>query len=310
MMCLVTGAGGFIGSHLVNVLKSYSDYEVVVLLRDYVPKRWVNEALQGCVLVHGDIRSLPLLKRVITDYGVEWVFHLASQAIVKQAALNPLETFDSNIIGTVNVLEACRQLDVKKVLIQSTDKVYGNVLDATEETPLRATEPYSASKVAADVIAQSYMKTYGMGMVIPRSCNVYGLDYSSRIIPNTVRSCLRGEPPIIYEGEKGTARQYIYVDEEVETLIFLMERFDGVVNIPGDYKTQEEVVLEVLKHFPSLEPRYVAREAPKEIQRQSMLGHLGLLEWMVSERGIPKTGFEEGIRRTINRFQLYKEDWW
>lgn len=299
MRCLVTGGSGFIGSHLCNVLKQ--KHQVVVLLRDYLPTRWIDEALTGCVLVHGDIRNLGLLKRVITDYSVQWVFHLASQAVVKQAVVNPMETFDTNVMGTVNVLEACRQLNVEKAHVQSTDKVYGDTLNATEESPLKATEPYSASKVAVDVMAQAYMETYGMQVVIPRSCNVYGLDYTSRIVPNTVRACLRGENPVIYAGEKETARQYIYVDDEVESLIFLMEEYTGVVNIPGHFKTQEQVVLEVLKHFPSLEPRYVGREASREIKRQSMVTRKIL--------GIPMISFEDGIRLTIERFRLYPEDW-
>lgn len=299
MNILCTGAAGFIGSHLCNVLKE--ENEVVALLRDYVPTTWVDQALTGCVLVHGDVRSLPLLRRIITDYSVQWVFHLASQAIVKQAALNPLETFDTNVMGTVNVLEACRQLDVEKVHVQSTDKVYGETLDAREESPLKATEPYGASKVAVDVIAQAYMKTYGMRILVPRSANVFGLDYSPRIIPNTVRACLQGENPVVYEGEKESARQYIYVDDEVETLIFLMKEFSGVVNIPGHFKTQEQVVLEVLRHFSSLKPSYVAREAPREIQRQSMLGHI--------VRDEPKTSFEEGIMLTVELFKEYWDDW-
>jgi len=297
---LVTGASGFIGSHLCAALKK--DHVVVALVRDLLPLKWTTDALSGCILVRGDIRDLPLLKRVLSQYGVDWVFHLASQAIVRVATSNPFETFETNILGTVNVLEACRQLNVLKLLIQSTDKVYGNTLDATELSPLKAEDPYGASKIAMDVIAQSYMKTYGMSIVIPRSCNVFGLDYASRIIPNTVRSCLRGEPPVIYEGERDSARQYIYVDDEVETLIHLMKVLDGVVNIPGHFKTQEEVVQEVLKHFPDLWPQYVLRPFPQEILRQSMRTEkLGFFRVFVS--------FQEGIRLTIEQFKQYWEDW-
>jgi len=293
MRVFITGVSGFIGSHLAKKLND-EGHVVVGLVRDYLPLKWLDLALKGSFLVRGDVRDFNLLKRVLNDYQVDWCIHLAAKSIVGLATKDPVDTFSTNILGTVNVLEACRQLDVEKTHIQSTDKVYSDTLDATEESPLKATEPYSASKVSVDVIAQAYMKTYGMKVLIPRSCNVFGLDYSIRIIPNTVRSCLRGESPVIYEGEQ-SARQYIYIDDEVETLTFLMEQFSGVVNIPGHYRTQGEVVMEVLKHFPHLTPRWVKREAPKEIVRQSMKSRI--------VRDLPRTSFERGIALTVESFK-------
>lgn len=295
MTVLVTGATGFIGSHLVNQLKKTD--RVVALERDHLRDKWLLEALEGCVTVRGDIRDTRLLKRVLADYEVDKVYHLASQAIVRHAYYNPTETFDANVMGTVAVLDACRLLGVEKVLVMSTDKVYGDQTDAQVWSHFRISEPYGTSKICADLIAQTFAKVYGMKVVIPRSCNAYGYDpYNDRIIPNTIRACIRGKDPIIYK-EDPSARQYIYVEDLAGALILLMNSYEGIHNIASrDVETQEEVVLEVLKHFPERKPVYIERGRTPEIWRQSMK----VVNWLE-----PKTSFEEGIKLTVERFKEY-----
>ena len=299
MSAFVTGASGFIGSHLVNELKK--EHKVVALVRDVVPSRWLDDALSDCILVRGDIRNLSLLKRVMNQYRIQHVYHLSAQAIVSRAVRNPMETFDVNVMGTLNVLEACRQFHMDEVLVMSTDKVYGDQMDATPENKLITTEPYGTSKVCQDHIARCWIDTYGMNIIVPRSCNAYGLDYSNRIIPNTIEACLRQQSPIIYEGEKNS-REYIYVADLVEALAMLMEtQKSGVFNVTtNELKTQEEVVLEILRHFPHLSPRHVKREPLKEIQSQSMT--CSSFGWK------PKHSFEEGIKLTIEKFKQYRQD--
>jgi len=300
MNVFVTGATGFIGSHLVDKLKK--GHYVVALVRDIVPSRWLAEALDGCVMVRGDVRNSSLLKRIINQYRVERVYHLSAQAIVSSALRNPIETFDVNVMGTLNILEACRQFHVDKVLVMSTDKVFGKQMNATEQSKLIPTEPYGTSKICQDYIARCWTETYGMNVIVPRSCNVYGLDSSNRIIPNTVRSCLRGEQPIVYEGEK-TLREYIYVTDLVEALVMLMEsQKSGAFNVTtNELKTQEEVVLEILRHFPHLSPRYIKRGKPvKEIQSQSMI--CSDFGWK------PRHSFGEGAKLTIEKFKQYRVD--
>jgi len=122
---LITGGAGFIGSHLAKNL--FENNRVVILQRDIVPNLWLVEALDKCILVHGDILDQALLRRIISDYNIDQVYHLAAQAVVCSANKDPYTTFNVNVIGTVNLLETIRNVKPSiPILIQSTDKVYGN----------------------------------------------------------------------------------------------------------------------------------------------------------------------------------------
>jgi len=298
--CFVTGASGFIGSHLVKTLTDTGE-EVIALVRDTVPLKWLDEALKDCVKVRGDILDYKILARAINQYEVDYVFHLAATASVKTAYRNPINTFETNVMGTVNVLEACRQIGVEKVLVLITDKIFGERMGAFETCPIEPSEPYATSKGAADLAAECYRKTYDMNIIRVRSCNVYGLDYSNRIVPNTIRACLRGESPVIFRGESETVRQYIHVQDLVEAMLNLMGRPDykyGAFNVcTDDLLNQEDVVLKILEFFPNLKPTYVERNGPLEIKRQSM--KLSSFGWK------PKIPFEKGIEETISMFRKY-----
>jgi len=300
MTVLITGATGFIGSHLVKEYVKLGKKVVAMVHDTPVWTKWLTEALDGAIIVQGDVRDYHFLMRVINQYSVDTVIHLAAQSIVKKAYNDPVNTYDINVMGTVKVLEACRQLDVEKVLVQSTDKVYGEQEWAATFSYLFPTEPYGTSKICADVIAQSYIKTYDMNILIPRCCNVYGLDFNNRIIPNTIRACLRGQSPVIYKNSKAK-RQFIYIDDVVNTIIFLLEiNHTGVTNIATpEVFTQEEVVLKILKHFPNIKPKYVEKPPIKEIEVQSMIPNFPS----------QYTSFDEGIALTIDAFRKYKEDW-
>jgi len=300
MTVLITGSTGFIGSHLVKEYVELGEKVVAVIHDTPVWTKWLTEALDGAILVQGDIRDGAFLRRVMNQYDVDMVVNLAAQSIVKKAWRDPVNTFDINVMGTVQVLEACRLLEVEKVLIQSTDKVYGNQRSAIPESHLIPTEPYGTSKICSDVIAQCYMNTYDMDILIPRCCNVYGLDSNNRIIPNTIRACLQKQSPIIYREDK-SLRQYIYIRDVVDTFIYLLEtRKTGVVNIATpECLSQEEVVLKILEFFPDLEPRYIEKPRIKEIKNQSM----------VPDYPENYTPFDDGIQYTIHAFKKYREDW-
>jgi len=122
---LITGGAGFIGSHLTKKLSENN--KVIILQRDIVPNLWLAEALDKCILVHGDILDQSLLRRIISDYSIDQIYHLAAQAVVCAANKDPYTTFNVNVMGTVNLLEAVRTVKPNiPVLIQSTDKVMGN----------------------------------------------------------------------------------------------------------------------------------------------------------------------------------------
>lgn len=276
---------------------------VVVLVRDILPspwRDWLDNALKNCVFVRGDLLSPKFLRRVISEYKIREVYHLAAQSIVSTALRDPTSTFETNMMGTVNLLEACRQLEVERIYVMSTDKVYGNRIAAQETDPLVSTGGiYDTSKACQDLIGQAYMDTYGMEIIIGRSCNAYGYDLARRIVPNTIKACKRGEAPIIFEGEN-TVRQYIYVSDLAEAILYLMRRhkIKGAYNIgTADILTQEEVVKTICQFFP-VSPRYVKREKPiHEIKQQSMI--------MKDFGWNPKFTFTKGIQETIKRFERY-----
>jgi len=303
MATLVTGASGFIGSHLCLHLPDLGDGDIVGIVRDLIPSKWLDACLGHVTKVFGDLTNPSLIRRVIIEYGVDRIFHLAAQPVVKNALRDPAATYENNIISTVNVLEAARILEIPRTLVMSTDKIYGARMRAKESSPYLPGDPYSTSKICCDAIARSYIETYTLSVVIPRSCNAYGYDKASRIVPNTVRSCLRNEPPVIFKGED-TKRQYIYIEDLVETLAFLLGRDDphvmlplGPVNVAGrDLLSQEEVVMRILKFFPGLEPRYLERERPPEIEEQSMVPQPFLERFL-------KHSFDRGVEKTIRGFK-------
>lgn len=297
MNVLVTGGTGFIGSHLVKELSQKA--RVIVIVRDVIPSKWLNHALFFNVQVRGEILDVNLLRRTLAEYSIDQVIHCAAQAIVSTALKEPFGTFQTNIQGTVCLLEACRQADTENIYVQSTDKIYGERMGAKETDPLVSTGIYETSKAAEDLVAQAYMNTYGMKITIGRPCNVYGYDEASRIVSNTVRACLKNEAPIIFEGEQ-TVREYIYVEDLVSAITFLMGEH-GTFNIgTDDILTQEQVVREICAPF-SLTPRMVKREKPlKEIQRQTInWDKLKALGWK------PAYTFENGIKETVHKFMEY-----
>ena len=244
---LVTGGSGFIGSHLVKRLIS-DGHEVVVLVRDVLPSPWVNwlnEALKGTVQIRGDILDFNLLRRAVSDYECQMLFHLAAQAVVRKAQADPLTTVHTNVVGALNVLEAARQLDVPFTYIMSTDKIYFEGQNKSEEDALKAGEIYGTSKAMADLLAQSYIQTYGLKIAIGRAC----------FFPQTKVETKNGYKEInkISEGEyvwthKGRLRKVIQVYKRIYSGDYYRinlggHRRDGRTNIIGFTCTPEHPVL-------------------------------------------------------------------
>ena len=171
-----------------------------------------------------------LLCRVLNEYETEVVFHLGAQTIVGTANRSPLSTFESNVQGTWNVLEAARVSSlVTGTVVASSDKAYGEheELPYDESAPLQGRHPYDVSKSCADLIAQSYFYTYGLPVIITRCGNLYGggdLNFN-RIVPGTIRSVLRGESPVI-RSDGQYVRDYFYVQDAVEACLHVAEKME------------------------------------------------------------------------------------
>jgi CDP-glucose 4,6-dehydratase len=211
----VTGAFGFPGSHLTTLLVD-AGAAVVALRRDHQPlspgvQYWVPRV----TVVDGDVRDQALVERMLGEYDVRAVFHLAAQTQVGVANRNAVSTFDSNIRGTWSVLEACRRSPlVDQIVVASSDKAYGTqpALPYTEDMPLLAVHPYDVSKACADLLAASYHEVFETPVCVTRCGNFFGpgdINWA-RLVPGTARSLLRGERPVI-RSDGTRVRDYLYV---------------------------------------------------------------------------------------------------
>lgn len=235
----VTGASGLVGGWLVESLIKHGA-DVVVLLRDWVPgSRLIHsDLLNKTTIVRGDLFDSNKLERILCEYEVETVFHLAAQTIVPIANRNPLSTFESNIQGTWNLLEACRSVkSIKSIVVASSDKAYGDAdhLPYKENMPLKAVYPYDVSKACTDMISFSYAKTFDLPVCITRCGNFFGggdLNWN-RIIPGTIRSVINNEAPII-RSDGTLIRDYIYVEDAVSAYMTLAEALVKNSDLKGE----------------------------------------------------------------------------
>lgn len=229
----VTGATGVVGSWLVRRLLQ-EKAQVVTLIRDWDPGSELIRSgdVHRTSVVNGALESYSTLARAISEHDIQTVFHLGAQAIVGTALRNPLLTFEANIRGTYNLLEACRlhSSTVSQIVVASSDKAYGEVtaLPYREDMAVRGSHPYDVSKSCADLLAQSYARTYGLPVAVARCGNIFGggdLNWS-RIVPGTIRSAFFGERPIIRSDGKFT-RDYVYVLDVVHGYLCLAQQVNG-----------------------------------------------------------------------------------
>ena len=247
----VTGATGFVGSWLTKELVRLGAH-VVVLVRDLDHQSELvrSGAIRRVTVVNGCLEDFAALERAVNEHEVDTVFHLAAQAIVGAALRNPLPTFEANVRGTYNLLEACRvhQKLIKAVVVASSDKAYGDHehLPYTEQHALIGRHPYDVSKSCTDLIAKSYHHTYGMGVTIARCGNIYGggdLNWS-RIVPGTIRSLLDRQRPVL-RSDGTMIRDYFYVEDAVSAYMALAEQIDrpGVAGEAFNFSTEEPVTV-------------------------------------------------------------------
>ena len=227
----ITGCTGLVGSHLTAALVE-KGARVVGLVRDAVPRtNFTQRGLADQIIcVRGDLSDITLLERMLGEYEIDTVFHLAAQAIVPIARRNPLSTFETNIRGAYLLLEACRRSEtVKRVVTASSDKAYGESdhLPYVEEDRTAGCYPYDVAKSCADLLARAYFRTYGMKIAVTRCANIFGggdLQWT-RLIPRTIRAALRNEAPTI-RSDGTYQRDYLYVANIVDAYLMLAEQLE------------------------------------------------------------------------------------
>ncbi|QHJ93553.1 CDP-glucose 4,6-dehydratase [Bacillus subtilis] len=281
---------------------------VTGLVRDHVPQSnlYQGEHIKKMNIVRGSLEDLAVIERALGEYEIDTVFHLAAQAIVGVANRNPISTFEANILGTWNILEACRKHPlIKRIIVASSDKAYGDQenLPYDENMPLQGKHPYDVSKSCADLISHTYFHTYGLPVCITRCGNLYGggdLNFN-RIIPQTIQLVLNGEAPEI-RSDGTFVRDYFYIEDAVQAYLLLAEKMEEN-NLAGEafnfsneiQLTVLELVEKILKKMNSnLKPK-VLNQGSNEIKHQYLSAEKArkLLNWT------PAYTIDEGLEKTI-----------
>lgn len=313
----ITGGSGLVGGWLVEELLRQKA-EVIVLVRDWVASSQLlsKNTLSKATLVRGDLSDSRFLERVLAEYEIQSVIHLAAQTIVPIANKNPLSTFESNIAGTWNLLESCRHVkSIDSIVIASSDKAYGDTptLPYQEDMPLRAVYPYDVSKACADMIGFSYARTWGLPIAITRCGNFFGggdLNWN-RLIPGTIRSILRNHPPLI-RSDGTLIRDYIYVEDAVSAYMVLSQALSEDHRLKGEAfnfsnDTQKtalqltSILLEILNS--DLTPIIKGGDGGEiKVQYLDSSKARQTLKWA------PRFGLQEGLKKTVEWYKAHLEN--
>ncbi len=311
---LVTGCTGLLGSWLADRLVS-EGATVVGLVRDWVPRSnfFRLRLPDRMTLVRGDLVDYPVLERTLSEYEIDSVFHIAAQTIVPIANRTPVPTFESNIRGTWNLLEAVRhQSGVKRMVFSSSDKAYGvhDRLPYQEDAPLLACYPYDVSKACGDMLCRTYATTYRTPVAVSRCANLFGggdLNFN-RIVPGTIHSALMSQRPVI-RSDGTPVRDYFYVLDAVDGLLTLGAALDDpklhgqAFNFSSNHRRSVlEITGDVLKAVQAehLKPE-ILNQATAEIPAQYLSSEKAerVLGWKA------RHGLEESLRSTVDWYREY-----
>jgi len=307
---LVTGYEGFLGS---NLTKALIDSGAKTIGLDIKVRRketiLSKQDLAKIMIIKGSVVDYRLICSILERYKINVIFHLAAEAIVGKSQKHPLKTFETNIRGTWNILEAGRHVKrTEAIIVASSDKAYGSHDDLpyTEDTPLCGKHPYDVSKSCADLIAYTYFNAYGLPVAVTRCGNIYGPgDFNfSRLVPDAIRCALKGRQFIIRSDGKFT-RDYIYVEDVVNGYMLLAERMKKLKLYGEAFNFSDEnpiTVIEIVKKIYDLtgkKPNYkVLNEAKYEIKHQYLSSKKArkILGWK------PEHKLKQGLSKTIKSF--------
>lgn len=310
----ITGGTGFIGTWVVKALVD-NGAEVVCLAKE-MQKGSNFEKLgldKKVTLIFGDILDLNILKLSLEKYQIDSVFHLAAQPLVQIALKNPAETIYLNVVGTLNVIEACRlNPAIKRIVVASSDKAYGSTekLPYDESFPLKGEYPYDVSKSCTDLIAQAYAKTYKMPIAITRCSNIYGggdLNFD-RIIPETIKHLIFNEDILIRSNGK-FKREFFYVKDAALAYLILAENIEklGLKGEAFNFGTDEPaVILDLVNKIIEVSGKKDAKvnildTAKAEIKDQYLSSEKArkMFGWA------PKYSLKEGLKETYDWYSEY-----
>lgn len=317
---LITGAGGFIGSHLTEHLIEFGT-SVKAIVRYNSRNNWgllellPDEKLNDIEVIMADLKDSDAIREATKD--VDIIFHLGSLIAIPYSYIHPRETIETNILGTLNILTAARENAVEKIIHTSTSEVYGTAqyVPIDEKHPLQGQSPYSASKIGADKIAESFYRSYNLPVTIIRPFNTYGPRQSARaVIPTIISQALtKGK---IFLGSLHPTRDYTYVKDTVEGFIKVAESPDSigeVINIGSNFEMSIGSLVEKITTLIGNSPEIIT-DSTRVRPQDSEVGRLWcnnlkareLLGWT------PTVSLNEGLKETIewisNHIELYKPE--
>tara|TARA_B100000575_G_C23111350_1_gene641999 strand:- start:383 stop:1369 length:987 start_codon:yes stop_codon:yes gene_type:complete len=310
---LVTGCFGFVAQHLINKLLINNNRIVGIYNRKYQLEIYDNKKYiknKKYIILKGDIRNKYFINKLLKSKNFDFCFHLAAISQVLDSNKDPIETFDVNLFGTINILDSIRKNNLKtKTIFSSSDKVYGDNKDLpyTEDTNLNALNPYDASKASADIISRTYASTFNTQICVTRFVNIYGPgDVNwNRLIPGTIKNILFNKKPIIRSNGK-FLRDYLYIDDVIDGYLKIAKNFESKSNkingLAFNFGSKKpESVISVVEKINFLlnknKLNYVIKNISKnEIKDQYSTYKLAkkYLNWS------PKTSLEKGLLLSIN----------
>jgi NAD dependent epimerase/dehydratase len=312
---LVTGAGGFIGSHLVEALLDRGcEVRAFVHYNSFNSWGWLDtlpvEKLKQIDIVAGDIRDSNGVLQAIK--GMDVVFHLAALIAIPFSYHSPDSYIDTNISGTLNVLQAARQLNIERIVVTSTSEVYGTAqyVPINESHPLQGQSPYSATKIGADKVAESFYRSFEIPVIIARPFNTYGPRQSARaIIPTLITQLISGEKKIML-GDISPTRDFNYVLDTVKGFIALCES-DNAIGQEVNIATGTEHSIENLSEYliSMINPSALIiedtnRVRPKNSEVFRLVGDNKKIKSLTS--WAPCYTLEEGLQKTVAWFMDVK----
>jgi len=309
---LVTGAGGFIGSHLVERLLE-EECEVVAFVKYNSLNKWGwldsfdKKVLDKIEIFTGDIRNADSVRKAVKSVDV--VFHLAALISIPYSYISPESYVETNINGTLNILQACMDYSIEKVLITSTSEVYGTAkfVPITEDHPKQGQSPYSATKIGADYLAESFYRSFDLPVVIVRPFNTFGPRQSARaVIPTIITQLLSGYDEIKL-GSLHPTRDLVYVKDTVEGFVRLAQ-CDNAIGNEVNIATQSEISIQdlAIKLINKINPyaKIVSEDVrirPQNSEVERLLGSNEKLKELT--RWIPETDIDRGLELTIDWFR-------
>lgn len=320
MKILVTGAAGFIGSNFVfHMRKAHPEYDIIAL--DSLTYAGNLETLAPVMeedhftFVRYDITDREGVRKVFEEHHPDVVVNFAAESHVDRSIEDPGVFLRTNILGTQVLMDACREFGIRRFHQVGTDEVYGDLpldrpdLFFTEDLPLQASSPYSASKASADLLAMAYHRTYGLPVTISRCSNNYGpYQFPEKLIPLMIANALADKPLPVY-GTGENVRDWLYVEDHCRAIDMILEngKVGEVYNIGGhNERSNLDVVKTILKQLGKPESLITfvgdrkGHDLRYAIDPSKIHGELG---WL------PETKFDDGIRQTIDWY-LNNESWW